>query len=100
MTSDAIWHYELFSEETGEVVRHFTETYEAYTGTKPSEIPGFKWRCTKYVPEVPPETIWQRFMDHLEKVHPVKSPKDPTLEYVNLIGSVKKFRKIFVESQK
>lgn len=54
------------------------------------------------VPPLTPEQMWDKFIDHLNKTVPLSKPqKDhPPPKHLNFLGSIKEYRKIFLEANK
>jgi hypothetical protein len=48
-------------------------------------------------PESDPELYWDRFIQYLGEKYPLGSKKEP-MEYLNLMGSIEKFKKIYMEA--
>jgi hypothetical protein len=50
--------------------------------------------------EKTPEQMWERFMDHLAKVDPIGTRENPHVRHGAFLGSIEKYRKIFLEANK
>jgi hypothetical protein len=48
-------------------------------------------------PESDPELYWDHFIQYLGEKYPLGSKKEP-MEYLNLMGSIEKFKKIYMEA--
>ncbi len=44
------------------------------------------------------EALWQRFMDHLAKADPIGPREDPIQPHKSFLGSVEKYRAIFINA--